>query len=389
MKYEKMDLYRFGIDWLNGVLPISDVSTFFEVLGSFSSKLRFERWQKADTGMYNYKFRFLLDGKATIQIAYNPIDTLNYPFAADMKCNNPGIFVSISGDGLRYLHSIGGELTAFRKLFYYLSCNNFKATRFDTYCDIFDKDNSVVPVLTAAIQNFMWPKFQEPNVVTGFHRQNKNFQVIMLQDLDGSVCYNTVLGNHSSEGGMFRCYNKRLELAEGRLSDVAQSFYASVPDTGYWYRLEYVLKKEKAAQAFNALMVSVRENGGVFTFEDIFFSAANRLFDVVNMTMPASHMADNRRHSVWSEFYDQFAETIHFVEFKPLPYVNQTVERLHNLMLRNSGYLYAQLQLLDLLPDLRRRIYSEGQEKFSSNKKYNLLRDEIFDYSSEGFCFTA
>ena len=114
--------YRFGMDWLNGVLPIQDVHELFNILGTFSSKLRFERWEEVPTGKYNYKRRFCLDGKASIQLMYNPISDEEYFQACHNLENLPGynnnsyVFFSISGDGIRYLNSIGGSQTALNKL---------------------------------------------------------------------------------------------------------------------------------------------------------------------------------------------------------------------------------------------------------------------------------
>jgi len=122
--------YKFGMDWLNGVLPLTEVDEVFDALASFSSKLRKERWQLASTGKYNYKARYMLDNKPFIQLMFNPAyytsDDLPGSFAMSPdESNNPHIFFSISGDGIRYLSSIGGDFTALNKLLCYFYANGF------------------------------------------------------------------------------------------------------------------------------------------------------------------------------------------------------------------------------------------------------------------------
>lgn len=71
-----------------------------------------------------------------------------------------------------------------------------------------------------------------------------------------------------------------------------------------------------------------------------------------------------------------------FVEFKPVPYIHQTKDRLTRLMYRNAGYFYAQFNLLMKDPKLRDEIFQIGREKYYDNPKYNQLRDELNEFAS-------
>ncbi len=305
-------LYKFGMDWLNGVLPVADVWSVFEMLEKFSSKLRFDRWTLLNSGRYNYSRRYCLDGKMTIQLMYNPVSD-EEGFTADMNHNNSGIFFSISGDGIRYLHSLGGDVSALNKLLFYFYRNSFKASRFDTYCDILDDNNDIVPLIQDAFDNFIRPEYDRPTLKTYMRRTDSNIGYIKHRDINGNPYYNCQLGNHSSSVGMFRCYNKFEEMRDGRLSDFSSDAFNSYNVEDYWYRLEYEMHKENAAACFNALMSRADAENSPLCFEDIFNSVFERVFTVVDYKS-SSGMQNQPTSNVWASFGAELQENaIHLV----------------------------------------------------------------------------
>ena len=381
-------LYKFGMDWLNGVLPVSDVMSVFEMLEKFSSKLRFDRWTLLNSGRYNYARRYALDGKMTIQLMYNPVSD-EQGFTADMNHNNSGIFFSISGDGIRYLHSLGGEVSALNKLLFYFYRNSFKASRFDTYCDILDDKNEIVPLIQEAFEYVGNEQIGKPAISTYLRRTDKsalrkNFRSDRLFEDDGSVFYNCTLGHHGSTVGMFRCYNKRVEVADGRLSEMSSEVFKSYDVDDYWYRLEYEMHKENASACFNALMSRAEEENSPLCFEDIFNSVYERVFTIHIPTGFGRSVSRQPVSDIWASFGAELQEnSIHLVQFNSVPYIKCTLSRLGKNAHRICGYYYAIGQYLGTLSaDERRQFLQLAKDKFENQPKYNLLRDELDDFHS-------
>lgn len=373
-------LYKFGMDWLNGVLPVSDVLSVFDMLEKFSSKLCFDRWTLLNSGRYNYARRYVLDGKMTIQLMYNPVSD-EEGFIADMNHNNSGIFFSISGDGIRYLHSLGGDVSALNKLLFYFYRNSFKASRFDTYCDILDSSNEVVPLIQDAFDNFQFPEYNRPTLRTNVHRKRGNVTLTSYFDDNGDKFTNCTLGHHGTRFGMFRCYNKFVEVSDGRLSEMSSDVFKSYDVEDYWYRLEYEMHKENAAACFNALMSRAESENSPLCFEDIFYSVFERVFTVVDYRTP-SGMGNQPTSNVWASFGAELSSnTEYLVQFGGVPYIKCSLKRLGSNAERISAYYYAIGQYLDTLDyDERRRFLSEARDKYEKQSKYNLLRDEIEEF---------
>ena len=313
--------YKFGMDWLNGVLPVEDVSKVFEMLAMFSSKLRFERWELVNSGKYNYRRRYCLDGGASIQLMYNPVsddDSFTAcrpdvwiggsPVSSEPvpgTHHNPYIFFSISGDGIRYLNSLGGEVSALNKLLFYFYRNGFKCSRFDVYCDILDKDNEIIPLLTEAFSYFGQEQVGKPFLSTNIRRNRKNVSMFRGLNDDGSEFWNCTLGSHGNTSGMFRSYNKLVEVSDGRLFDFSSAIFDSYGVSDYWYRLEYEMHKDNAAGCFNTLMEKAESCNSPLCFEDIFFCVFNKLFSVsYASTLSKFQHANYTDVPVWSEFRD-------------------------------------------------------------------------------------
>lgn len=380
--------YRFGIDWINGVLPVQDVDEVFSVLESFSSKLRKSRWQLASTGKYNYKVRYMLDNKPFIQLMYNPdaepdLDGNPYPMACipeTSNCNNPYVFFTISGDGIRYLSSIGGDMTALNKLLCYFYANGFRSSRFDVYCDILDKDNEVVPLLKKSFYYFLNPRVGCPTLSTNLHRDRKNIDIRYSVDDEGKRFFNLTLGHHGSTSGMFRCYNKLVELKDGRLSGMSDEILKEYGVSDYWYRLEYELH-DTAESAFNAAMQDAAENGHLCV-RKIFRAAAGRFFVPVKYdTVSKSNICNLPSFNIWDNFLEMVSQNPYFVYVSAVPYVLTDRKRMRENIERLKGYLYAIFLEYDKWSDFRKAEFmEEARLQFESKKKYNLLRDEL-DYN--------
>lgn len=389
-------LYKFGMDWLNGVLPVTDVYGVFELLGKFSSKLRFERWQLTNSGKYNYRRRYCLDGNATIQLMYNPVSD-EEAFTAcepdewiegmpkgEKKAgthHNPYIFFSISGDGIRYLHSLSGDVSALNKLLFYFYRHSFRASRFDVYCDILDSKNEIVPLLTEAFMYFGQEQPGKLALATKVQHKRKNVTMYRGLNDDGSEFWNSTLGNHGTRFGMFRCYNKYVEMTDGRLADFSADVFKSYDIDDYWYRLEYEMHKENASACFDALMERAESCNTPLCFEDIFFSVYERVFKVVTAKSFGYKLGDCEVVPAWAAFGEELSSSNeYFVQFRGVPYIKCSISRLDKNMERISSYMYIMMLRLFSMPKKERLEYMiRGSDKFKQNKKYNLIRDEFDD----------
>lgn len=385
------DLIKFGVDWLNGVLPCSDALEVFKALETFSSKLRLDRWSLQASGMYNYKTRFMLDGKPFVQLAFNPV--VEGSFEVSSTTNNPGIFFSISGDGLRYLSSLGGEQTALNKLLFYFYRNGFKASRFDVYCDILDKKNKVVPLIQKSFRYFLQPRVGYPTLTTNITRQRKNVKLYRVEG-DNGVYYNCSLGSRGSDQTLFRCYNKYDEVKDGRLSDKSDQIFEDYKVTDYWYRLEYEIHKRHASEYFNAVMEQAEKNNQLITFVDCFLSAFDRTFTpVIFDAVSKSRICALPVSPSWSTFRDQIASCPQlFISSNSIPYVPMSKSRLHSYIKKNSAFVFNMLTAMLFDRDFGLSVISEGADKYRKNNRYNEIRDELHidkDFSHQTALFQA
>lgn len=290
-----LDTMEFSIDWLNGVMEFDgSIFDFFKDIALFDDRLRADNWVLLKGGKYHYNQRFCLNGNATFQVCWNASEESPFVPYKKGENNNYGIFISISGDGLRYLQQHQNTLGSLLKYFYY---NGFRCSRFDVNCDIFEKDNPLIPVVIEAFRWALIRKEGELGLSTNVQRKSSNFAVYELVDTyHNERCFNCTLGNHSTRFGMFRCYNKWLELKDGRLSDVGDAILAAKGNPDYWYRLEYELHKENAADIFNAFA------SGKINLENAFHAAAEKIFRVIEQGSVWGNISRFDTNAVWAEF---------------------------------------------------------------------------------------
>ena len=236
----------FNIDWLHGSMPgLLNIQKFlYELEALDPDKLNIKRWAKWSRGLYNYSTRLCLNDKATINVAWVQDDNHVSYYAVDTGFN-PGCFVSISGDGIRYL---GSELLA--KVMKLLFNYGFRCSRIDINCDIFDKTNDVIPMYLEAIDNYRRRNFGNGDPVM-MCCGSKKINFVSYYDLSRSVeVLNVTMGNKASDRCMFRIYDKYYEITNGRLSSLSDEMLKDIP-SDYWYRIEFEVHKKYAEGLFN------------------------------------------------------------------------------------------------------------------------------------------
>lgn len=332
----------YTIDYLSGIVPTPFVSRFFDALVAIDHRLGFNHFVRWSTGINFYNNRFCLNDQSYFVVAFNepgydeskPFDYLDTDtFLATMReGSNSGIYLSISGDGLRY---IGNEVTEI--LFQYLYSMNFKCTRIDIACDVYDPDNPYVPHLQEALANVYFQRGFVPgefSFTTNLSRAQGNIRKFsnvdnirdkeLLKKIGVEVspnCFETInytWGRKDSTKCQFRLYDKWLEVATSRrLKAVAEDMLSELP-SNYWYRFEYEMHKQYAFDIFNALALGTVTVPGAFAqcAEDCFFPVLcgyGKLQEFSRMS----------RSDIWQDFIELAAffgggegvisKTIHFV----------------------------------------------------------------------------
>ncbi len=307
-----LEKLQYSFDWLNGTLPYYDVRAFFNDLEKIHPDLRFEDFHSRCRGIYNYSQSFGLMGDARFIVAFNPDyeyeDSFSdaytsYPLQAVSSGYNPGIFISISGDGLRYLNSLGDHVVA--DLFAWLQKCNFKASRLDVACDIFESDNPIIPLLIEAFYYAINRQGGCPTLVSNMRRTPETIKIMLNADPyrdNNNYSHSISFGHHGSSWGMFRMYDKWLEVKTGRLKHFADEL---LKDKDYWYRIEYELHKQHAADLFNRI--------GELTTAECFGYAAEDMFKIV---VPISEKTQSDKcdsSPVWVEFIEFVTSNIFFI----------------------------------------------------------------------------
>lgn len=371
------DSCKFNLDYFNGVIQDydSNVEEFIRDISLFDDRLSLDNWLISEQGLYNYAYSARLFGLNNFIIAWNP--SFNSSMTPSQDCNNKGLFISISGKGLSFLQKHANTLPSLIKYFYNLG---LRCSRFDVNCDIFDKDNDIVPLLVDSIDNALIRKEGAPGLVCDLKRTNQNFRVIPIVDTDTNErFYNAYVGHHGTNFGMFRCYNKKLEVKEMNNSDVASILLDSVGNPDYWYRLEYEVHKENADAVFKAFA------SGKITLQGAFFACADRFFTPVIQPhiFSKTFSRDAQSSVLWVSFMDYLSLLIssnsgNIEVFTNSPSIEKDSVSYMGYLELMKPILYMAEQFRSANPDWYDKVVlQEGKISFDTNPKYFLVRKDL------------
>lgn len=300
------------VDWLRGVVPVTDVNKFVDGLSRLDARLSSENFLEYGAQMLNYKVRYVHKDVQSLTFGFNPITIAvdgSYPLAADKtQHNNPYVLFSLSGDAIRYL----GDKTL-KKVFKYLYGLQFVCTRIDYALDITDSTNHIVPLLSEALENFILPEPGELTIKAHIKRTPKNMQIHQYKYPLGSDCAgyefkNYTLGHHGSAHGMFRLYNKHFECLYGRNARIGEQL---LNGRDYWWRAELELhNNNKMPWAFNSFN-SLVEND--FAVAVALGNGLNDFFDLVYAYHDDRRMDLSKSCIEWDEFINWLSNSMHLV----------------------------------------------------------------------------
>lgn len=365
--------YSFSVDWLNVRLDCDNLSVLLCRLLEFLPELDMQDFVPRESGgvcFYEKAHYIEKIGYSSFVIAYN---TDYYGHIINEKgegVTTYGILISISGDGCRFLNSL--HENAFSDFLDAISIFNPHCSRIDMACDIFDKDNCIVPMIQL-FSDYAYNREDAPiDFNCGLNRKdtNGNYRqwVTRHEVFDrnvGGFTQNITIGGRSCKKGTMQLYNKRVEI-ESRLPEYSEAILNAVGDPNYWYRLEYRCK----SYAHNVFM-NLMESKNVYS---AFYQACIGFGKFVQPTYSCTvdRSIDILEWVSFLCFIEKLADnSIHLVQFASLPYVQPTlakIERYFNEQI--SGSFGVTLLRCCLDKDYRRRQISSALNTLCFNKRY-------------------
>lgn len=362
------------VDWFRGIVDIDDVSRFCDLLESVDCRLKFDNFVSDGRSMLNFGRRYCHVEVPSLTFAFNPIDPFDPEcLIADPYANNKHILFSLSGDAIRYLGS--DTLLGIFRLLFKIGC---KCTRIDFALDFFDPQNKIVPLMQEGLENFIAPQKGVIVASSKMKRDPVNWKCYINRYPDGSRTVGYDLGNHGSNHGMLRLYDKRYETLYGRHRNRSE---AMLKGREYWYRAELELHNGREnLWADDAFTLFCCNN---FNLYAIFGRTLSEFvsFCYVKFVSDGSFSVVDE----WDEFIQSLVGVIHFVELVREKFIPKDLEYHWSMAKHYSSMLSA---FLDLARTDRRRfnaLISEGREKRlqSPDKQIRYYAiNEIVDYFS-------
>lgn len=223
------------VDWFRGIVYTSDVKSFVDGLFMIDRRLSIDAFVCDGRAKLNFSNCWRHIEVPSLSFSFNPAFDSISCFEASLTHNNSGILFELSGDAIRYLGS--DSLT---RVLRYLHKQGCKCTRIDYALDFFDKDNDIVPIMQRGLSNFINPVPKDLSVCGKLKRSSSNFKCYInyyprinkakfiqnnLPFPSIDITYNYTLGNHGSDHGMFRLYDKQYETLYGRNRSRASERY--------------------------------------------------------------------------------------------------------------------------------------------------------------------
>ena len=387
------DSLRFSVDWVNVRVDCPSIHDFMEQI-CYYCELNPAEFLPMDGGMHFYQngLRYAPAGYSSIVLTWNENEDGSVPTAPTGLSNQYGILVSISGDGCRFLDS--HTSSGLRKFLAVCGQYNYNCTRIDVAMDIFDCENPIVGLFEEFGDNAYNPNPGHINIVSGMKRKPGWVTTHRTFDPDeGRMTSNVYIGDpRSFYKGLCVCYNKKMEMLQGRMKHHAPAIFESLGVDAYWWRVEYRLKASNLAnKAFSIAL-------GCFA-QEVFAFAASNLFWFCDQTYDLANLAHCDMNPVWEDFLTWVCcvENEHFVELGRLtavPYVPKSVKDTLRYFLRMAVYHEKIEQLYERCPKLRGLSRAYASVKIISDSDVARMRsfyhdlenwssESIYDYAKE------
>lgn len=369
--------YSFTVDWLNVRLDCDNLNLLLLKIFNVFPEIDISDWQIRDSGVCFYKEGIYLPevGYSSVVISFNRDENGNIINAYSDDVTTYGILVSISGDGCRYINSL--HENGFVDLLKVFEPFNPHCSRIDIACDIFDKENQIVPML----QTFCDFAYDRENALIDFncnlHRKPGWVTANLVYDDDvKDFTRNITIGGRSCKKGTVQLYNKKVEVQTSRLSDRSEAIFNSLGNPDYWWRLEYRCKSF-AQRVYDTLVQSK-------SIYNAFLVAAN---DMGTFVIPKYGIYEINKADPcieWVAFLDfvlKLSEKVFIKYNSPLvniPYVGSELERIKKFH-RKQIYANDCINFLLLMLDsqYRQEVYNDFIFQLNMNVKLRKAIKEL------------
>lgn len=393
-KFKAYEKCEFKIDWVHGFCDSPYVGKFFEDLEALDPELfDFTRFKLQKKGFRNYSVRYNHDDKSEIVICYTPrfddeLDPEDYnpdihgswlTTSKDYTSGtNRGIYIQISGDGCRKI-GVNNFLAVMQLLYSY----NFKCTRFDVACDIYNPECEVLSILhntfdstVRAISNDLpicegLPLFRSKST----RKHIQGYTVIDPYRSDRHVNYLNWEWGHNATAFKFRMYDKWLEMRSvTRHKNTYEEILSSLP-LDFWWRLEYELHDDRAMSCF---LMFVNQVNACQIFLEVSKSCFTPVFGSDNVI---HHATDRLVVQPEWEFFLNFVEhsisyIIDFVQLDSYVPDTKSEDDVLKYTLHMSKSFVASILCSGRSPDILKNVFEIGLQKWFNDPRNKFLMVE-------------
>ena len=210
---------------------------------------------------------------------------------------NQHFFIKVTGDGMRFLR----DRNLYKPFFKVLRALNFRSSRIDIAFDIYERENGIVDLLNEA---FRYEYKVSDIMVTSRMDRCKNLKPYdnLYPDRPNTMSFE--FGNHGSNMGMIRLYDKLHQMLYGHNAKVTADY---VTDMDYWFRYEVELHNEYASSVFNLILDKYNFNLG-----PVFACSAAMFFTVRIANWSDSQVYRYSEHVSYSDFLTYIIQNIEF-----------------------------------------------------------------------------
>lgn len=371
--------YSFSVDWLNVRLDCDNLSLVLLAIQGAFPEIDLSFWLKRDSGgVCFYKEGIYLStlGYSSFVISFNKDENGHIVNHGEKMGDLYGIQISISGDGCRYISSL--HKNGFAHLLQALKPFNPHCSRIDIACDIFDKDNMIVPM----IQTFADFAYDRENALYDLNcnlKRGKDFCTFysVYDDSIKNYTRNITIGGRSCKKGTLQLYNKRVEIESNRLVEHSEAILNAFGNPEYWWRLEYRCKSY-AHKVFMNLM----ESQSIFS---AFLEAANGfgMFVVSTGDVRTIHRCEYAVEWVsFLAFVEKLMSGKVFIlynsgDFVNMPYIPSEISKVRNFHTNQINSSDAKHWVVMLLDKVHRRVTIDGWvQDLLLNPKNNAFKSE-------------
>lgn len=389
------DDYTFTVDWLNVRLDCDNLGELILRLVNYLPELDISDFQKRESGgvcFYKEGIHIPKIGYSSFVIAFNKDLNGFIKNSKGARGELYGVLISISGDGCRFINSLHDN--AFVHFLEAISIYHPECSRIDLACDIFDKNNMLVPMIHTFASTAYDREHALVDLNCNLQRVDKDGKLrqwvkcdLVYDEIVQDFTTNVTVGGRASKKGTLQLYNKRAEIL-GRFDsdrEIKEAILNAHGNPDYWWRLEYRCKSY-AQEVFLNLCESKNVYSAFLQAAEGFGRFVSPRYDVGNISK-ADDMVE------WLVFLDFIracsSEDIHLVQLVSDKYIPADVSRMEKYCCEQiPAVLFFNSLRCTLDESYRNRVIAKGYQALFRSKRHLKKLDELrqmYGYKLEEF----